>query len=102
MSDSTINGLPNATPAETGVKDVKLVQKWAQAKRYKVYGIDDEGMEHSFEDECANGGWVRASDCDAIAAALVAALTSIAANTCCGTCQEAAKVASEALAKVRL
>lgn len=33
MTDSTINELPNATPAETGVKGPALVQKWAQPRQ---------------------------------------------------------------------
>ena len=43
---------------------------------------------------------VRATKLEAINAELTRALTSIANNTCCKPCREAAKVAAKALARV--
>ena len=63
-------------------------------KRYNHFGRDDLGYDYDARaDQDEEGDWVRYEDY----AQIEAALKSIAANTCCDRCQEAALVARSAL-----
>lgn len=69
-------------------------------ERYKLQIVNNNGDRYIRCEPAPNGAWVMFKDVEAQAARIAemeAALSSIARNTCCDKCQEAALVARAAL-----
>ena len=66
-------------------------------ERYKLEIVNNDGDRYVRGEPAPDGSWMMFKDVEARIAELEAALRSIASNTCCDKCQEAALVARAAL-----